>query len=117
MGKTAITTPFGLFEFPFMTFGLKNAGSFQRFMDNVLRGLDFVRCYIDDLIVASNNEEEHTEHIRIVLDKLKEYGLTISVEKCQFGKTEVTYLGHRINANGIKPLDEKMKAINEFKKP
>jgi hypothetical protein len=55
--KTAITTPFGLFEFPYMTFGLRNAGqTFQRFMDEVTRGLDFVYCYLDDILVFSKDE-------------------------------------------------------------
>lgn len=58
--KTAIITPFGLFEFNVMTFGLCNAAqSFQRFMDQVFFGLDFVICYIDDIFIASNNEKEH----------------------------------------------------------
>jgi len=58
--KTAITTPFGLFEFPFMSFGLRNAAqTFQRFIDEVLRGLDFCYAYINDILVASTSEREH----------------------------------------------------------
>ena len=58
--KTAITTPFGNFEFLFMLFGLRNAAStFQRFIDEVVRWLDFVFVYVDDLLVASNTEENH----------------------------------------------------------
>ncbi|XP_076764862.1 uncharacterized protein LOC143431809 [Xylocopa sonorina] len=62
--KTAITTPFGVFEFPFMSFGLRNAAqTFQRFIDEVLRGLDFCYAYIDDILVASSSEEEHRQHL------------------------------------------------------
>ena len=58
--KTAVTTPFGLFEFPVMNFGLRNAAqTFQRFMDKVVRGLDFAIVYIDDILVASPSHERH----------------------------------------------------------
>lgn len=65
IAKTAITTPFGLFEFMFMTFGLCNAAqTFQRLIHEVLRGLDFVFPYIDDLCIASSSPEEHRRHLR-----------------------------------------------------
>ncbi|BHF80936.1 Splicing factor 3B subunit 2 [Sparganum proliferum] len=68
--KTAVTTPFGLFEFIRMPFGLRNAAqTFQRFIDHVLRGLPFVYAHIDDLLVASRNEEEHKEHLVLVFDR------------------------------------------------
>ena len=60
IAKTAIITPFGLFEFPFMTFGLRNAGqTFQRFIDEALSGLDFVFAYIDDILIFSRSAQEH----------------------------------------------------------
>ena len=62
--KTAVTTPFGLWEFTKMPFGLRNAGqTFQRFLDQVLRDLDFAYAYIDDILIASTTEEEHLEHV------------------------------------------------------
>ena len=68
VGKTAITTPFGLFEFSRMPFGLRNAvKTFQRFMDFVLRDLDFCYAYIDDILIASKNHAEHEEHLQILL--------------------------------------------------
>lgn len=116
--KTAVTTPFGLFEFPVMPFGLCNAAqTFQRFMDVVLRGLDFAICYIDDIFVASKSQEEHLDHLKAVFQRLKEYGLNINVAKCILGKPEINYLGHTITAEGIKPLPDKVKAILEYKKP
>lgn len=67
--KTAIATPFSLFEFVRMPFGLRNAAqTFQRFMDQVLRGLEFYYVYIDDLLVASDSPEQHKEHLHIVLE-------------------------------------------------
>lgn len=92
--KTAVITPFGLFEFNVMTFGLCNAAqSFQRFMDDVLRGLDFCFCYIDDILVASRNEEEHTEHLRIIFKRLLKYGISINLSKCRLGAKNVNYSG------------------------
>ena len=74
--KTAISTPFGLFEFIRMPFGLKNAAqTFQRFMDQVLRGLDFCYVYIDDILVASASPEEHQRHLRLIFERLTHHGL------------------------------------------
>ncbi len=65
--KTAVITPFGLFQFKRMPFGLRNAGrSFQRMMDRVLAGLPFTYCYLDDLRVASPDLEAHKKHLRLV---------------------------------------------------
>ncbi|XP_076660969.1 uncharacterized protein LOC143364579 [Halictus rubicundus] len=78
IAKTAITTPFGLFEFPWMSFGLRNAAqTFQRFMDEVLRGLDWCYVYIDDILVASSSVEEHEEHLRELFSCLNEYGVLV----------------------------------------
>ena len=80
--KTAVTTPFGLFEFVRMPFGLRNAAqSFQRFMDMVLRGLNFCYSYIDDLLIASVTEEEHQQHVRLVFERLSEHGIVINPRK------------------------------------
>lgn len=116
--KTAITTPFGMFEFPFMTFGLRNAGqTFQRFVDEMMRGLDFVYCYLDDFLIFSKNESEHKNHLHQVFTRLREYGMVINVSKCVFGVPEVTFLGYRISESGTKPLDEKVQAIRDFQPP
>lgn len=70
--KTAIITPFGLFEFMHMTFGLRNASqTFQRFIDQVIAGLDFVFAYIDDIFIASENEEEHHIHLKTLFGRLQ----------------------------------------------
>ena len=79
--KTAVTTPFGLFEYIRMPFGLCGAAqTFQRVMDQVLQGLDFVFVYIDDILVASNTEKEHKSHLRVVFHRLEENGLTINLK-------------------------------------
>ena len=116
--KTAVTTPFGLFEFLRMPFGLRNAAqTFQRFIDQVLRGLSFCYAYIDDLLIASANPEEHKHHLRLVLQRLSDHGIVINPAKSVLGVDQLDFLGHQVDADGIKPLDEKVQAIRDFPKP
>ena len=116
--KTAITTPFGLFEFTRMPFGLRNAAqSFQRFMDNLFRDLPFVFIYIDDLLIASRSEEEHRRHLDIIFQRLADNGITINAAKCRFAVTELDFLGHHITAAGTTPMDMKVADIRNFPQP
>ncbi|GFV02191.1 retrovirus-related Pol polyprotein from transposon opus [Trichonephila clavipes] len=116
--KTAITTPFGLYEFNTMSFGLRNAPStFQRFITEVLYGLDFVFPYLDDVLVASSTEEEHSEHLKMVFERFQQYGLRINVSKSVMGAAQVEYLGFLITAEGSRPLVEKVQAILSYKLP
>lgn len=116
--KTAIITPFGLFEFPYMTFGLRNAAqTFQRFINEVTAGLSFCFAYIDDLLIASKSEEEHKAHLEAVFNRLEKYGLVINKDKCVFAQKEVSFLGHTVSAKGLKPLSSKVKAIEELQQP
>lgn len=115
---TAITTPFGLFEFPYMSFGLRNAAqTFQRFIDEITRDLDFCFFYIDDGLIASGDEEQHRQHLRIVFERFKKYGIVINPSKCIFGVSEVPFLGYLVNSNGIQPLPDKVSAIMQFPQP
>lgn len=116
--KTAIITPFGLFEFPYMTFGLCNAAqTFQRFVNKVIQGLDFCFAYLDDILIASRDETEHLQHLRILFKRLDEFGVVINISKCVFGQPEVNFLGYQINKNGSKPLQAKVEAIINFEQP
>lgn len=116
--KTAIVTPFGLFEFPFMTFGLRNAGqTFQRFIDEVTRGLDFCFPYVDDILVYSADQALHQEHLRILFRRLQDYGVVINPSKCVFGAEEVVFLGYHINSEGTKPPQERIQSILDFPPP
>jgi len=86
VAKTAIITPFGLFEFPYMSFGLRNAAqTFQRFIDEVLRDLGFCYAYVDDVLVASTSEDEHEQHLRTLFQCFSEYGVLLNPAKCVFG--------------------------------
>ena len=80
--KTAITTPFGLFEFVRMPFGLHNADqTFQHLIDKVLHGFSFCYAYIDDVLIASATPSEHLSHLRLVLERFKEYGIIVNPTK------------------------------------
>ncbi|CAK1591848.1 unnamed protein product [Parnassius mnemosyne] len=116
--KTAITTPFGLFEFPFMNFGLRNGSqTFQRFVDEMTRGLEFCYAYLDDFLVFSKDETEHEAHLHQLFTRMKEYGVLVNTSKCVFGANEVTFLGYQISASGTKPLESKVEAIKNFPVP
>lgn len=118
IAKTAITTPFGLFEFVFMPFGLRNAAqTFQRFINEVLHGLDFCYAYIDDILIASATPEEHEDHLQQLFTRLDAYGIRINRTKCIFGDSEVKFLGYLVSEEGTKPLPEKVEAIKSFPKP
>ena len=116
--KTAVITPFGLFEFLRMPFGLKCAAqTFQRLMDSICQELDFVFVYLDDILVASKNHSEHLQHLRALFTKLQQNGLVINVSKCEFGKSQLDFLGYQVNAQGAKPPTHRVEAITNFPKP
>lgn len=116
--KTAIITPFGLFEFTRMQFGLRNAAqSFQRFIHEVLKDLDFCFPYIDDILIASDDESQHTHHLQIIFKRFSDYGLVINLQKCVFGESQVTFLGHEVSSQGSKPLTDKVNAILNYPLP
>lgn len=105
--KTAIITPFGLFEFTVMMFGMKNAGqTFQRWMNEILGEFDFCFTYIDDVLIASTSPEEHLQHLNVVFQRLSQFGISINLAKCVFGAVELDFLGHRINSAGTAPLPD-----------
>ena len=88
VAKTAIITPLGLFEFPYMFLGLRNAAqAFQRFIDEVLRDVDLCYAYIDDVLVASTSEEEHEQHLRTLFQRFSDYGVLLNPAKSVFGAT------------------------------
>ena len=117
--KTAFTTPFGLFQFKVMPFGLSGAPStFQRLMDRVTYGMhNFAHAYLDDLVIFSATWEEHLQHLSEVLSRLKEAGLSVKPSKCQFAVSQCTYLGHVVGEGKVYPIRNKLEAILEFPTP
>ena len=115
---TAITTPFGLFEFTRMPFGLCNAAqAFQRFMDLVTRGLEGIYVYIDDILVVACTEQEHRRRLLALFRRLEEYGLVVNPSKSILGAPSVEFLGFQLSAAGLRPLDSKVAAIARFPAP
>ena len=86
-------------------------------MNKVLEGLNFAMTYLDDIIIFSDNELEHLEHLEIVFHRLKEAGLKMKHSKCDFFKCEIHYLGHLISADGIRPLPNKLDSIKHMPAP
>jgi len=112
--KTTCRTRYGSYEFLVMPFGLTNApATFCTLMNDIFREWldDFVVVYIDDILIYSNSLEEHAEHLRKVFQRLRENKLYAKLEKCEFGVTEVDFLGHRITQEGLMMDDHKVKAI------
>ena len=92
--KTAFNTPRGLYEITVMPFGLVNSqATFQRLMDNTLKGLKHTDSYIDDCIIDSHSLEEHIEDLRDVLTRMKQANIHLKLKKCQFGYQEVEFWG------------------------
>ncbi|KFD62660.1 hypothetical protein M514_03771 [Trichuris suis] len=116
--KTAITTPFGLYEYKRMPFGLRNsAQTFQRFMDQVTRDLDFCFVYLDDVLVASKTAREHDAHLADLFDRFLKYGVKLNPAKCVFRASSLEFLGFHLSADGIPPLQQKVAAIERFPTP
>ncbi|UYV79051.1 K02A2.6-like [Cordylochernes scorpioides] len=118
--KTAFITPDGLFEFKVMPFGLCNApATFERMMDGLLKGLRWTicLCYLDDVVVFADSFSDHLTRIEAVLNCFKKVGLRLNPSKCSFGASKIKILGHQVDQNGIRPDEEKIKAITEFPAP
>ena len=116
--KTAFVTPFGKYEFLMVPFGLAQAPAyFQLLMNKVLKGLKFAMTYLDDIIIFSQNELQHLEHLEIVFSHLREAGLKMKRSKCDFFKSEIHYLGHLISPEGISPLPNKLDSIKHMPVP
>ena len=116
--KTAVITPFGLFEYLRMPFGLcKASQTFQRCMNELFGPLPFVFVYIDDMLIFSDNVEQHKIHLRQVFEILANNSLRIGLEKCEFSKKSLAFLGFDISDSGIKPRKSKCEALENINLP
>ena len=116
--KTAVTTPFGLFEYSFMPMGLRNSGAtFQRVMDGVFRDVPCVFVYLDDILVFSESESKHAEDLRLVFAKLSQHKLHISLAKCEFFQSSLVFLGHQVSRDGICPPPARVSEILDLPRP
>jgi hypothetical protein len=116
--KTPITTPFGLFKYKRLPFGLRNAGaSFQRHMDHALKDLDATFAFVDDVLVCSVDHAAHQKHLRQLFEALQRHNLVLHAEKCVWGASSIDFLGHRVSAGGVQPLPSHVAAVQEFPRP
>ncbi|KAL4284532.1 hypothetical protein GQ457_16G016040 [Hibiscus cannabinus] len=118
--KTAFRTRYGHFEFLVMPFGLTNApAALMDLMNRIFKPyLDkFVVVFIDDILIYSRNKDEHVEHLRIVLQTLRDRQLYAKFSKCEFWLSEVAFLGHIISANGIMVDPKKIETILYWRPP
>lgn len=118
--KTAFSVNGGKYEFTRMPFGLKNApATFQRVMDCILRECigKFCFVYMDDIIIFSPSLQQHKNDLSKILGKLKDANLKIQLDKCEFFRKEVQFLGHTVTENGVKPNSDKIKAISSWPIP
>jgi hypothetical protein len=118
--KTAFSTRYGLFEYLVMSFRLTNAPAYFMYLMNsvFIPELDkFVVVFIDDILVYSRNEDEHTMHLHIVLQQLRDHHLYAKISKCDFWLKEIKFLGHTISQDGISVDPEKVQEVMDWKPP
>jgi hypothetical protein len=118
--KTAFSTRYGLYEYLVMSFGLINAPAYFMYLMNsvFMSELDkFVVVFIDDILIYSKNEEEYEQHLRIILQRLRDHQLYAKFSKCAFWLKEVLFLGHVISAEGIAVDPNKIQEVLNWKSP
>jgi hypothetical protein len=117
--KTAFVTEEKMMEFVYMPFGAKTASqTYMRMMDKLLEPHKTYACaYIDDAPVYSNSWSDRMVHLRNVFISVRESGLTLKLTKCEFAQSEITFLGFRVGANGVVPLESKTAAIQKLAEP
>ncbi len=118
--KTALVTKTGLYDWTVMPFGLKNAtNTFTRIMSSVFKemGDKFLKVFIDDLNIHSENWEDHLRHLGAVLSRFREVNLKLNPSKCCFATESIVFLGHVVNKEGTKPDSGKIDAVLRFPEP
>ncbi|XP_076044797.1 uncharacterized protein LOC143027398 [Oratosquilla oratoria] len=115
---SAFVTPFGLYQYRVMAFGLTNApATFQRLINAVIQGLPGVGAYLDDVVVVADNWEDHLTRLEGLFHRLKEAGLVINLQKSVFARGTVTYLGHTVGGGSVRPKKANVEAILAFPTP
>ena len=113
-----INTHRGLFRYTRLPFGIASApGIFQRVIESLLQGINGVVVYLDDILITGDSEEAHLKALDEVLSRLDRAGLRVKRSKCEFMRPSVTYLGHRIDANGLHTLHERVRAVQDAPAP
>ena len=118
--KTAFSTRYGVYEYTVMSFGLTNAPAYFMYLMNSIffKELDvFVIIFIDDILIFSKTEEEHAEHLRIILQRLRDHRLYAKFSKCEFWLKKISFLGHVLSENGIEVDPGKVEDVLNWAQP
>ena len=118
--KTAFRTRYGHFEFTVMHFGLTNApAAFMDLMHRVFQPyLDqFVMVFVDDILIYSKSKENHEDHLRVVLQVLRDHQLYVKISKYEFWLVEVKFLGHIVSTSGVSIDPKKVEAVMSSERP
>ena len=113
-----LNTHKGLLSTKRLCFGIKTAPSiFQATMDKILVGIDNVFCYVDDVLIATQNKEDHVKVLEQVFERFGKHNVRLNVTKCQFFRPELKYLGHTVCKEGIRPIESEVAAISKAPRP
>ena len=115
---TTLITPFGRFCFKTLPFGIIPAPEyFQKRISAILNGQKVTVCLMDDILVHGKNKNEHDQRLKETLQRLEKAGINLNREKCEFSRNTVKFLGHVIDANGLHPNPDKVKAVTFMSEP
>lgn len=113
-----VSTHKGLYRYNDLPLGVSSApGIFQKTMDTMLQGIEGVHAYINDIVIIGRTKEEHRAQLKLVLNRIKEFGFHVRKDKCSFKKSEIVYLGFIINKDGIRANPKKIAAITDMSPP
>lgn len=113
-----LNTSKGLYECNRLMYGVASAPAvWQRTIENILKNIPGVSIFLDDIKIATENEEKHFEILELVLSRLSEFNVRINFDKCAFLKEQISYCGHVIGKYGIKKEQEKMEAVEKLPRP
>ncbi len=116
--KLSITTPIGNFRYRYLPMGLASSSTyFQRLMNEVLSGIPQVFAYLNDIIIMSETQAEHSHLLDLVFQRLQSHGLIVNVDKCTLAASSIKFLGHLVSEKGIAPSPDKAQGISEFHRP
>jgi hypothetical protein len=118
--KTAFSTREGHFQYTRMPFGLKGApATFQRLMTTILSGIQGIKClvYLDDVVVFGEDLKTHNDRLREGFDRMRKYNMKLQPDKCEFLRKEVSYLGHVIGQDGVRPDERRIEAVKDYPQP
>ena len=115
---TTFNTPFGRYRFLRAPFGIKSIPEmYQRRMSEIVEDIEGVAVIVDDILVWGSTVEEHDKRLKLALDKLRQNNVKLSESKCEFRKDQIDYVGHNLSSEGLKPAEEKIRAVRDMKKP